>query len=353
MSRRDLLFFCKAPMNAVVVERPLRRLLEDPRLRIRFSGQNRIGERGDSIVRQTLGLDGICQAWPPHVRLKRWDAYISPDIWMGARRAKRRIQVFHGVSFKGKMYTPAIQRFSDLMLVGEDMRRRFIEKGLFPEDYPGFHRVGMPKLDAFFDGSLDREAILRELGADPARPVVLYAPTWRKESSLYSHGIEFMQRAAQRHEWTLLIKLHDWVWDPATNPIDWRNRIPELIGPHVRLAEGSNVVPYLYAADVLVSDASSVANEYLLLDRPIVWIDVPKLIHKYEQTIDLEGWGRRTGRIVGTIDELMEAIDDSLAHPGEFGDIRRKAAADIFYNPGHATEAFLQAFYPLIDLDPL
>ena len=30
-------------------------------------------------------------------------------------------------------------------------------------------------------------------------------------------------------------------------------------------------------ADLLITDASSVANEYTLLDRPIVFIDVPEL----------------------------------------------------------------------------
>ncbi|MCL5270418.1 MAG: CDP-glycerol glycerophosphotransferase family protein [bacterium] len=351
----SLLFFCKAPMNAVMFERPLRRLWTDPRLRIRFTGEGGSGGRARGGadapgILAALGFAGARAAGGLATRWRVWDAYVSPDIWQPARRARRAVQIFHGVSFKGKMYTPGIRRFSDLFLVGEDMRRRFVAKGLFPEEWPGFHRIGMPKLDAFFDGSLDREAILREAGADPARPVVLYAPTWRPESSLYSHGVEFMRRAAARDGWTLLIKLHDWAWNPATNPIDWRRVAPELEGPRVRFARGANVVPYLFAADLLVSDASSVANEYLLLNRPIVWIDVPDLIRKYEKTIDLDGWGRKTGRIVGGVDELLEACDAALAKPGELSATRRAAAADIFYNPGRATDAFIDGLYGLLEL---
>lgn len=345
----DLLFFCKAPMNAVMFERPLRRLWQDPRLKIRFTGEGRAGGSAAQILPR-LGFADARESASFLVRWKRWDAYISPDLMQPTRRARRAIQIFHGVSFKGKMYTPNIKRFTDLFLVGEDMRRRFVERGLFPEDSPAFHRIGMPKLDAFFDGSLDRAAILRQLGADPARPVVLYAPTWRPESSLYSHGLQFMKRCAVEQGWTLLIKLHDWAWDPKTNPIDWEKALPEIEGPNVRFAREPNIVPYLFVADVLVSDASSVANEYLLLDRPILWIDVPDLIRKYEKTIDLDGWGRKTGRIVKTVDELMAACRDSLGRPAEFAELRRKAAADIFYNPGSATEAFCQTLADLVGL---
>lgn len=345
---KNLLFFCKAPMNAVMFERPLRRLWNDPHYRIRFTGEGRAGGSAEAILPR-LGFADARQAMNFAVRWKAWDAYISPDMMQPARRARRSIQIFHGVSFKGKMYTENIHRFSDIFLVGEDMRRRYVARGLFPEDSPAFHKVGMPKLDAFFDGSLKREEILRGVGADPARPVILYAPTWRPESSLYAHGIEFMKRCAAQEGWTLLVKLHDWVWDPQTNPIDWRQAIPELEGARVRFAREPNITPYLFAADALVSDASSVANEYLLLDRPIIWIDVPELIRKYEKTIDLDGWGRKTGRIVKTTEELMEACADALARPESGGEVRRAAAQDIFYHPGRATEAFLEALGRIVN----
>lgn len=39
-----------------------------------------------------------------------------------------------------------------------------------------------------------------------------------------------------------------------------------------------DILPTLFLADLLISDASSVANEYTLLDRPIVFLDVPEMI---------------------------------------------------------------------------
>lgn len=337
-------------MNAVMFARPLRRLWEDARLRIAFAGEGRgVGSAREILAAQ--GFAGARQAGRLGVRWRALDAYISPDLFMPARRARRQIQIFHGVSFKGKMFTPPVRRFSDLFLIGEDQRRRFVEKGLFPADSPALHKVGMPKLDAFFDGSLDRVATLRELGADPARPMVLYAPTWRPEASLYGPGLEFIRRCAREERFTLVVKLHDWAWDPATNPIDWQKAVPELQGPNVRFARGFNVVPYLHAADLLISDASSVANEYLLLDRPLVWLDAPELIRKYEKTIDLDGWGRKTGPIVKTADELLGMCATMLADGGrDFAAVRQAAAADIFYHPGQATERFVAELLALLGL---
>ena len=49
------------------------------------------------------------------------------------------------------------------------------------------------------------------------------------------------------------------------------NDLPPLLGERQRLVRGFDSNPYLAAADLLISDASSVANEFLVLDRPLVF----------------------------------------------------------------------------------
>jgi len=94
-----------------------------------------------------------------------------------------------------------------------------------------------------------------------------------------------------------------------------------------------------------------VANEFLLLDRPILFIDVPALFERYKDTIDLGGWGRRTGEVVTTYEELIQALRQALQSPQENSEIRREAAADIFYNPGRATRAAMAAIYRVLNLE--
>lgn len=103
-----------------------------------------------------------------------------------------------------------------------------------------------------------------------------------------------------------------------------------------------DVIPLLFLADVLITDASSVANEYALLDRPLVYLDVPELIQASRDVgafVDLETWGRRGGVVVERPAEVEAAVADSLAHPARLAPIRAAIVRDLFYHPGKATEA--------------
>src|SRR3972149_10054565 len=95
-----------------------------------------------------------------------------------------------------------------------------------------------------------------------------------------------------------LIKLHDLLYDSERNTIDWRKKISNLMKPNIRLIEAYDISPYLFASDILISDASSVANEYAILDRPIIFADVPELLKSYEKTADLDTWGREGGEVM-------------------------------------------------------
>ncbi|MBM3336059.1 CDP-glycerol glycerophosphotransferase family protein, partial [Candidatus Sumerlaeota bacterium] len=188
------------------------------------------------------------------------------------------------------------------------------------------------------------------VGLPSNRPTVLYAPTWRKESSLYSLG-EAVIAALVRKDWNVLVKLHDLCYYPSYNTVDWDARLRALEHRNLRVVRDYNVVPYLFASDLLVTDASSVANEFTLLDRPIVFVEAPRLTEKYGKTIDLETWGTKTGRVVRSADELAEAAEWALYHPGELSDVRRAAAADIFYNPGTATDRAVEQIYAALQLE--
>jgi len=100
-----------------------------------------------------------------------------------------------------------------------------------------------------------------------------------------------------------------------------------------------DISPYLYAADLLITDMSSVAVEYTLMDRPIIFLDIPMLMRRVAKrapALDLDTYGRKIGRIISGADELESAISDSLANPDREGDVRRRMAAHIFHDPGRA-----------------
>ena len=252
---------------------------------------------------------------------------------------QERIQLFHGVSFRNMAVRRDVLVYDRLFLTGPYMRRLFTEKQMLRDRDPRLVNIGFPKLDRLVDGTLDRSAILRKVGFSGRRPVILYAPTGQKDNSLEHTGEAVIERLRATGKYDILIKLHDHPRDRST---DWPARLRPLLDRHTKLATGLDVVPYLYAADLLLTDASSVSNEYALLDRPMVFLDVPQLLAAMQKkgvALDLDTWGRKGGEVARWPDEAVDAIAWSLAHRRHASKIRRAMARDLFYNPGRATEA--------------
>jgi hypothetical protein len=255
---------------------------------------------------------------------------------------KERIQLFHGVSFRNMAVRRDVLVYDRLFLVGPYMRRLFTEQQLLRESDPRLVDIGFPKLDRLVDGTLSRRAILNRLGLSGRRPVVLYAPTGQKDNSLEHTGEAMLERLKASGKYDILIKLHDHPRDRVT---DWPRRMKPLLDGHTKLVTDYDVVPYLFVADLLISDASSVSNEYALLNRPMVFLDVPQLLAGMQRkgvALDLDTWGRKGGVTTKWPDEAVDAVAWSLAHPRHGAAVRRAMANDLFYNPGRATEAALK-----------
>jgi len=169
---------------------------------------------------------------------------------------------------------------------------------------------------------------------------VLYAPTGAHGNSLETCGEELLRGLAAVNDYDVIVKPHD---HPKAR-IDWYERLAPLESEHLRLLRTPDAIPALYAADLLISDASSIANEYLLLDRPIVFLDVPELIAAAaaeDNRLDLNTWGRKGGIVAAGAAAALKAVVNGLAAPQAQAETRRAIARDIFYNPGTATRAAL------------
>ena len=274
-----------------------------------------------------------------HLARRQYDVMFSANTRrIEPGRAGRRIQIFHGMSFRNRAVRPETHGAEHYFLLGPYMKRALHEAGVLAADDPGGVDIGFPKTDRLVDGSLDRRTELERHGVTGERPVLLYAPTGEKHNSLETMGEELISRLSTTGQFDLLVKLHD---HPHTN-VDWTARLTHLEDDHVRLVRSADVVPSLFIADLLITDASSVANEFALLDRPIVFLDVPDLLDltlAKGAVLDLTTWGRRGGRLAHDPAGAVSEIEAGLADPSEHSDIRRALVADMFFNPGRATGA--------------
>lgn len=344
--RPSVLFTGYAPVHFVCFRPLYERLVARGDVDVRLSGGLRSTSGGQTAY-DAPGLYGPfgvpAERVLPVAEIRRRDfdvVFAANTNMILPRTAGRRVQIFHGLSFRNR----AVRRSRDLadhyFMVGPYMRRAFDAAGLIAADDPRGLEIGFPKTDRLLSGELDRGRLLAAEGLAGERPVVLYAPTGLRDNSLETMGEEVIRRLTASGRFDLLIKLHD---HPKNTDVDWRERLAPLLGEHTRLARGADVVPLLAASDLLMTDASSVASEYSLLDRPMVFLDVPRLLAREEKRdgtmLDLETWGRRGGVVVERPEDVVEAVAQSLAEPARFGDVRRAMARDLFFNPGSATRA--------------
>ena len=358
---RRILVDSRTAVNFEMVAPVVRAMAADSRVHFCFTAS----EEPEALAR-------IYQHAPPGTRvigprvaaLSRWDVYLTSDfMWATLPRGAARIQMFHGVAGKYGFDAPteSMRMWDRLFFVNERRLRNFVTAGAIDAGSPAARLIGMPKTDCLVDGSLRRDDVLAGLGLDPAKPTVLYAPTWSPASSLNALGEALLEQLIRALPVNVIVKLHDRSRDLRqrySGGIDWPARLTALFarvcGNERRavLATDPNIAPCLAAADVMVTDHSSAGFEYLLLDRPLVRIEVPDLLaqaHVHPEYVQLLA-GVATN--VRTADAAVQGVERAITAPAGGSDARRAVAADLFYQPGTATSRCAAALCDVLELAP-
>jgi len=339
-----LLFTGYAPVHFVCFRRLYSQLAGLPGLQVFLSGGLRTKTEQGTLydpagLYKRFGIPEEQILSVEQIRDEDFDVVLAANTKLiEPKSAGLRVQLFHGISFRNVAVRKPKSSCDYYFLIGTYMRRKFAEAGLLQEDDGRGISMGFPKTDPLINGEMNRAEMLRHFGLDGSRPVIGYAPTGQKYNSLETMGEEVLQKLKATNQFDILIKPHD----HPRRDIDWFARLAPLEDEHTRLVRDADVMPLLYASDLLITDASSVANEYSLLDRPIVYLDVPKLLARAMEknpSMDLVTWGRRAGRVVHAPDKALPVVEESLSDPKGHAPIRRAMAQDLFYNPGCATGA--------------
>lgn len=362
--RRRRVLFASDNGVCVVMYKPVAEKIQgDPRLRIvhamhlKPSRSIQKDERNNpKLFFERLGINqGIMHhKWARRIP---WDLFATPSFndKVHARYGRRKVQMFHGVSFKNYCIKEKALRYDRLFLPGQYHKRRYIEAGLMEENDPRMKVVGLPKLDRLVDGTLDRDEILTNLGLDPDKRTILYAPTGDIGNSLARRGQEILDTIAEL-DVNLIVKPHDHASKDPDCPIDWLAKLREMqaVGrPRFSVEFHPDIVPLMWASDMLITDASSVAFEYALLDRPIIFMDCPDLFNSERaKSFDLKTWGRKGGHICDPTEDLLDMIPQLLDDPSEKSDVRQAIAKDLFHEPGRAATNAALAIYEELEMEP-
>lgn len=174
----------------------------------------------------------------------------------------------------------------------------------------------------------DQSPFRRYLGLPDNGKVVLFAPTWQQDDtgrSVFPFGIgpepfcEMLSTLATRFCATVIFRTH-------LNS----GSIAELVGRYPGLttlayADYADTEQVLLIADVLICDWSSIVFDYLLLDRPTVFLDVPP---PFRKDFSL-GPEYRFGAIAGDMSTLEQLLETAIAEPGQYRAMHQRRHQEV------------------------
>ncbi len=344
-------------MNLAVLKPVFERLLEDPRIVVRFTGRRRADLR-DAFAE--LGVAPLVisrqrAAWA------RFDLYVNADPWDAAPlgRTAKQMNFFHGVAGKYNLDCPGglplgFERYDRVAFPNEGRYQRYLDAGIVTRGQAVL--VGYPKVDVLARSPVPAREAAAVLGLDTSRPTAIYAPTFSPASSLGAAG-EAIIATLLGGGCNVIAKLHDRSLDPDpkySGGIDWRARLKRFSGDRGRflLASSGDSTPYVQAGDFMVTDHSSIGFEFCVLDRPLIVYDAPGLAEAARINPDKLALLRSAAAVVRDPGELLTAVRDAVVAPARNAAARARAASEVFYRPGGATRRALAAVYELLELTP-
>ncbi len=185
-----------------------------------------------------------------------------------------------------------------------------------------FWITGYVGLDPLFRGDCRALPFQRK----PGQKTVLYAPTFNRPFSsaamLGDRLIELVR--GSRQDISIIIKPHPLIAEQSPEWMGtWRRLAQEHENVYLTADANEDVMPYLQAADVLITDASSVQLYYLALDRPMILINNPDRFGcEYFDPRGFEWTWRDMGKQIENVEELPAAVSAALSDPGLNSDWR-------------------------------
>jgi CDP-glycerol glycerophosphotransferase (TagB/SpsB family) len=235
---------------------------------------------------------------------------IIPAHWPGLK-----VQIFHGLGEEKHGHYRLNGLFDIYCTPGPLITKNFNSKNKNGKYI--IVETGWPKLDSVLENKSSKKIFNNN------KPTILYAPTFSKKLTSAFKLFNAI-KTLQGLEYNWLVKFHELMDKSLVR------QYKTLESNKFKIVEDHNILQNMSESDVLLTDTSSVAYEYLFFDKPIITFNTKTRIDKginIFSPIDLEG-----------------AIFRALNDPDEFKDSRLFYLDELHpYADGKSSERILDA----------
>lgn len=303
--------------------------------------------------------------------LKKIPLFLTTDVWVTShgpnyipfrglrrvipfytgKRSGKWVCVWHGLAFVHTERERILKDY-DLGFVTSEFFKKYYSKESGISDK--LEITGYPRTDPLLNESWVRDRILKDVGVPLNKKNILYAPTWghEKRRSFFpweeniGRFIGVTESFCEKNRCNFLIRMHpNWYRQNMEQKRELEDRIRQSKNIfHLPIERCRDVQPILYISDVLITDWSSIANDFILLDRPLVFLDVELPVERFVlKPRD------RVGYIVQKKKEFFEKIQEALNQPKLFEQKRRVIIKKLYKHlDGNSSKRCAQEILKLI-----
>ena len=239
------------------------------------------------------------------------------------RRYIHVVQLWHGLPYKALSGNSHYPDICDHAFISSS---RWFNKHIFPEIFRArhYHALGYPRNDALIQTPERRDWVNAESLSTLQRikretgKLVIYAPTYRDwGDNNYPLDLPVLQTWCESQQVSLILKFHPFISRQFSDAMDLAaaNELQPLPGyDHLYLyPSGKNIYPWLADAAILITDYSSIAYDFLLTQKPVIYYQYDKADYlklRGETLVSDEDF--IAGDIVSTHEELLQALSDNI-----------------------------------------
>jgi hypothetical protein len=257
------------------------------------------------------------------------------------------IQIFHGgLSDKNYVESVKILMYDMVLFPGEKTKDKVNNSG-YLKFIPKWQIIGYPKFDPLVNKTLSVIPVFNN-----NKKTILYAPTWISqfknftivkfsdygESSLNIWAKDIITELHK--DYNIIIKYHSRIF---REPNDIYDQIDNLIielgaQENVKIKIDDNILPYMYQADLMISDISTACYEWFHFDKPIVFANPSPEHYSPSDDIGSNTYAWQAGDVINSKEDIKKFVDRNI-ESDSYKIIRNKIFNYTIFKPdGNATQ---------------